>query len=253
MQDQPNPMRPIKRRRLNISSPDGFITDRSSKPTPKTTAPRFLNAFVNPTEEVSTNTRPKDKGKEMDILTYSKDRFLPFTRTDDSGPSKPRSSTVKEGQLVAMKDIQKALMLEGSKSGAALKPAPPPPRPPSAAPFKPLSTGTPMKQPAPPLLPTTAKTPQKALKPLQPPTLATPRKASDKDMRKISTTILGRLNDLSSENGTDELASILLRDQHPEMATGDSNVDLHAYRGLDLSPEKKSKGNSGKFIRYVLV
>lgn len=112
---------------------------------------------------------------------------------------------------------------------------------------------TPLKQIVAPSFPNpNPKTPSKHLQPIQPPAIPpAPLKSSitgPADLRSISRAGFGLLNDLSSGNA-EELAGILLRDQRPEIYAHESHPNDSVHRGLDLSPEKKGKGNNPKYLR----
>lgn len=100
-----------------------------------------------------------------------------------------------------------------------------------------LPPKTPLKQIIPPSFPLPNNTVNTKL--LYPPSiqLKTPL-----NLKTISTTSLGILN---SSNGGEDLAAFLLphRDQ--------SSTVSPTSRGVDISPEKKGKGNNPKFIRYI--
>jgi hypothetical protein len=115
------------------------------------------------------------------------------------------------------------------------------------------ATTTPLKQIVAPSFPNpNPKTPSKHLQPIQPPVIppAPPKPfiTGPTDLRSISRAGFGLLNDLSSGNA-EELAGILLRDQRPEIYAHEGHPDDSVHRGLDLSPEKKGKGNNPKYLR----
>ncbi|KAF9529034.1 hypothetical protein CPB83DRAFT_853101 [Crepidotus variabilis] len=104
-----------------------------------------------------------------------------------------------------------------------------------------------------PLLASASKV-QKAVKPVQPPTFETPKKSTEpQDLLTISTTKLGRLNHLSSENGGEELAAMLLRESVPVIHKPSDGTDNSQIRGLEMSPEKKFKGDTQKLVRGGLA
>jgi len=114
-------------------------------------------------------------------------------------------------------------------------------------------TATPLKQIVAPSFPNSnLKTPSKALQPIQQPNIApAPSKNTvpgAKDLRSISRAGFGLLNDLSSGNA-EELVGILLKDQHPEIQANEGHSNHTLHHGLELSPEKKGKGNKPKFLR----
>ncbi|KAJ7091971.1 hypothetical protein B0H15DRAFT_799719 [Mycena belliarum] len=107
--------------------------------------------------------------------------------------------------------------------------------------------------PAPSALVASSSKPTTPLKPLAPPPLA-PTKAvpSDRALRTISTTLIARANDLFTDNGVSELASILLHDQHPDIQYRSTPEDVDERRGIMMSPEKRTKGKE-KFARDGLA
>ena len=232
--------RPVKRRRVEVPCPDGFISDSRLQ---KFTVPKFSSAF-----DGDCTQDPGSKGKNTDFQTASKHLgSIPVNVKPVSEGTSRRPS--KKLQLVPIHDVHKSIMIETplqKKNMAQLRPAPPPQ-------MTSHSSTVPLKQVS---LPSFAvqsgpKVPLKAHKPLPPPTLSTSRKmADDKDMRTISTTLIGRLTALSSENGGEDLAAILLRDQHPDIPAAETCHADDASRGLQMSPEKKGKGNALKYIRF---
>ncbi|KDR74105.1 hypothetical protein GALMADRAFT_141840 [Galerina marginata CBS 339.88] len=145
------------------------------------------------------------------------------------------------------------------KAGPQLRPAPPPPiiTSSSSASSTKSTAHSNLKQIVPPAFLTkpSSKTNPKPFQPLQHPVpICTTSKK--RNMQAMSTTSLGLglFDDLSStQNGPEELAGILLRDQHPEISisTREPNEDI-AQRGLEMSPDKKGKGKS-KFVRGGLA
>jgi hypothetical protein len=78
-----------------------------------------------------------------------------------------------------------------------------------------------------------------------------------KPLRTIFTTHIALVNDLSTESGKAELASILLHDQHPEIL---AHTEISEDRdwNLGVSPQKmgrssKGKGKEPKFVRYDIA
>jgi len=121
----------------------------------------------------------------------------------------------------------------------------PPPHPVVASSSRAVTT--PLQPIVPPSFPNpNLKSSSKHLQAIQQPVIPpAPPKTSVTDLRAISGAGFGLLNDLSTE----ELAGILLRDQRPEIYAHEGTLDHSVHRGLDLSPEKKGKGNNSKFLR----
>jgi len=76
-------------------------------------------------------------------------------------------------------------------------------------------------------------------------------------MRTISTTHIALTNDLSTENGKAELASMFLHDQHPEILAHAEDDEVGSLN-LGPSPQKmgrssKGKGKEAKFVRNGLA
>ena len=110
--------------------------------------------------------------------------------------------------------------------------------------------------PPPPIRPPeTPSKPHRALNSLgPPPALPHPFPTPAKSMRTISTTHIAFTNDLSTENGKAELASMLLHDQHPEILAHAEDDEI-GNLNLGVSPQKmgrssKGKGKEPKFVRY---
>ena len=223
--------RPVKRRRVEVPCPDGFISDSRLQ---KLTVPKFSSAF----------DEDRSKGKIADFQTASKHseaRTPVKVKSVTEGTSRrPPSSSWNPHKFILLETpLQK-------KNVAQLRPAPPPPQ----------MTSVPLKQVSLPAFAVQSgpKVPLKAHNPLPPPApaLPTPRKMADaKDLRTISTTAIGRLTALSSENGGEDLAAILLRDQHLDIPAVENRHADDASRGLQMSPEKKGKKNTPKYIRFL--
>ncbi|KAJ3502973.1 hypothetical protein NLJ89_g8641 [Agrocybe chaxingu] len=244
----PHDARPTKRRRIQMpSDADGF-TNALPKPAYRAPVRPFTSAFDNG-NTAPVVEKPRSKGassKPLSKPVIQKRIMAPVPSSGvDESPSKPK--TCEGSSLRSAQELHKSLFLD--------KPihAKPPSecRRPLSAPRLPLNppsrdeTPEPaaLKQIVPPSFLTT-KTPSKPLKPLQQPAVPTPHKpASTKELRTISKTGLGQLN-LASQSATEELASILLLDQHPELCLPEPSHEAIAQRGLEMSPEKKGKSTS---------
>ena len=255
--------RPVKRRRVEMDSPEGFLETPNLPPkvVHKPVVPSFSSAFGDEVLNVPQRKEPppnntlvkKPKNyrlqKVLDAASL-KENIGGDVNVADISNRKPR-------KVISVKDVRNEFSREALAKSVLLpqlrltRPAPPLPPVANASTSK-----VPLKQIVAPELP--PKPPSKVLLPIQPPTniignLSRNSAPPRTDMRTISTTGLGRFIDLSSENGADELASILLRDQHPELHTDAWGADSCTQHGLELSPEKKGKGNAFKFIKYVFI
>ncbi|KAF8961592.1 hypothetical protein BDZ97DRAFT_1828044 [Flammula alnicola] len=240
--------RPIKRRRMEMPTPDGFTSNTPPKPVYKASVPRFSSAFND--NDNTPAKRPREVPETPVAMKDSSRRV----EANVSLIHKPRET--REKLLVSVQEMHKDFSRETSTKQKVTLQLRPPPRPPLPPVVASASNSTPLRQIVKPKF-SSAKPTSKGLQPLQPPPNLMPTTRSNlatgKDMRTISTTGLGLLNDLSHDKRTEELASILLRDQHPEIHAHESAADSIMRRGLELSPEKKGKGNSAKFIRGGLA
>lgn len=250
--------RPAKRRRVEMTGPEGFLESAGAPPKPahKPTVPPFKSAFG----DVEIAVKPKYKAKEVAPVKHFMKKPLSRRMPQDASTSRDAieastsrrvdaETASKPPKIVSVHDIHKEFAIDAlSKSKPQLHPAPPPPvLVDTSAPKAPL------RQIAAPVF--QAKPPSKALQPIQPPAnpiLPTSRHhlQAGKDLRTLSTTGLGMLTDLS-ENSAEDLASILLRDQNKELYA--HTRDDATRRGLELSPEKKGRDGVGKFVRCVCL
>ncbi|KJA15156.1 hypothetical protein HYPSUDRAFT_208139 [Hypholoma sublateritium FD-334 SS-4] len=256
-------LRPVKRRRVEMATPDGFLETPNLPPKAvhKPVVPKFSSAFGDAAYNVPQRKEhyPSNALVKKPLSSRFQEVFDPATLKENIGghANAADSSNRKPRKVVSVKDVRDEFLRE-----ASVKPNPLPQlRLPLCAPPLPLVTTTStskvaLKRIIAPELP--IKPPSKVLLPIQPPANIVAHTSRNnaplgKDLRTISTTGLGRFTDLSSENGADELASILLRDQHPELHTDAKVADTYTQRGLELSPEKKGKGNAPKFVKGGLA
>lgn len=235
----------LKRRRI-LKEPDGFTgsTSRASKvhvpflafgdksapasvPKPEKviSRPRYNLSFV-ATEQAQTTPVSKSKPLSKPVSIANLKRLEVPTAVlksaSDFRPLKPPIFIVESQSNTST-----------TPSLQRLPPPPPPPLQPPETPWKPHQNLT---SHGPPPLPS---------KPVATPT---------KSMRTISTTHIARTNDLSTESGKAELASIFLHDQHPEILDhAEDNEDGNL--NLGFSPQKmgrssKGKGKEPKLVRY---
>ena len=264
MDSNPHEMRPLKRRRMEMAPPDGFTTTATTvrKPVYKPVVPQFSSAF-NGDRASNLTFKPSSSSKEGtdNLKEY---RPVPSKSSIVEGadkvkerkvlhalPSKPDTRTFtprtpKEWPSTFLPALHGSLISSQLKIDAPILQLRPPPKPP-------ITTSAPLKPavPPPPLL--ANKQFSKDLKSLQPPIVAPPSNPAidGKSLRTISNTLVALATDLSTDSGVAELASIFLRDQHPDITLPNSHPDYHDGRGLGLSPEK-SKGKSSKLVRYAL-
>lgn len=101
--------------------------------------------------------------------------------------------------------------------------------------------------------PVTPSKPTVSLNTILPPRLPTP--AAREQMHPISKTTIARATDLTTDQGTAELASIFLRDQHPDISNQAKDPDDVNGFWMGVSPEKGARNTKGKgkekFIRCV--
>lgn len=121
----------------------------------------------------------------------------------------------------------------------------------STAQSTPGASSRPLRNPLynPPTIPRRDQTPLRELKPLPPPPVLAKRKPDPaKPMVSILKTSVARATDIHTEAGTAELLAIYLQTH----GTGYVDpVEREMTRGLEQSPEKRSKARKPKYIRYV--
>jgi hypothetical protein len=228
-----------KRRRI-MEGPDGFTKVCTPKPS-KVHVPRFDPAF-DEAETVITDQPPpsvsKPSLKPPKLVPKTVSLSKPVSKVNLKQLEAPTARFVKpEKHPVELRPLKPPISLVESQGNTSttLQRLPPPP---------------PMR------LPETPAKPHQILKSLgHPPLPSKPSAATPaKSMRTISTTHIALTNDLSTETGKAELASIFLHDQHPEIlarAEDDEDGNLN----LGVSPQKmgrasKGKGKEPKFVRY---
>ena len=222
MDSNPLETRPLKRRRMEMAPPDGFTPATTArKPVYKPVVPQFSSAFKPSSSDKKSTDKVKERWPVPSIV---------------EGADK-----LKERRSIHLKIDAPILQLR------------PPPKPPVPSYHTPITTSVPLKPAVPPLPLLANKHSSKDLKSLQPPPVPLPSNPviDGKNLRTISKTRVALATDLSTDSGVAELASIFLRDQHPDITLQHSQ-DNRDGRGLGLSPEKKGKGKSSKFVRYVL-
>ena len=280
MDSIPHETRPLKRRRMEMASPDGFTTTAKTacKPVYKPVVPQFLSAFNRDRASDLTSTfKPSPSSKEStdnlkghrpvlsrsSIIIEGADKLKERRSVQVSHalvPSKPDTRTFtqrtpKEWSSTFLPALHGSLTSSQPKIDASILQLRPPPKPPIVPSYHtPNPTGALLKPavPPPPLL---ANKPFfKDLKSLQPPVVPPPSNPAidGKSFRTISKTRVALATDLSTDSGVAELASIFLHDQHLDITLPSPHPDDHVGRGLGLSPEKKSKGKGSKLIRYAL-
>ncbi|KAF9472830.1 hypothetical protein BDN70DRAFT_434468 [Pholiota conissans] len=242
--------RPNKRRRVdNMTAPEGFQESGNPKPVHKPSVPQFQSAFGN----IDTAPQPKSKSKDTTRTKPAAKKPLSHTGLQDTSISRdamkastsrrvdtPPLAVQKPLKITSAQDLRKEFVLNiPQKPKPQLRHAPrPPPLMETNVP-KPL-----LHQIVAPSFPA-PKPSSKVLQPLHPPThvISTSRNnlQPSKDLRTIS----------SAEYGAEDLASILLRDQSKGLYAH-AGDDI-TRRGLELSPERKNKDGTGKFIRGGLA
>lgn len=252
-------MRPVKRRRVEMDTPEGFLETPNLPPKAvhKPTVPSFSSAFGDDVHNVPQRKEPPPNNAlvKKPASYRFQEVFDPATLKENvgGGVNAADTSSRKPRKIVSVKDVRDEFSREALAKPISLPQLRPARYPPLLPPAANASTSkVPLKRIIAPELP--LKPPSKVLLPIQPPANIVTNASRNsvppgKDMRMISTTGFGRFIDLSSENGADELASILLRDQHPQLHADARDADNYTQRGLELSPEKKGKGNASKFVK----
>ena len=233
---------PTKRPRI-IQAPDGFTV---SPLLSKVHVPRFSPAFQDKPASVQKPgkviTRPQfnlpadSKSKSLSVpkpafkaAQGSKRAPKTISLTKPASKGNLKQLEVPTAQLLVNSESQ------GNTSTTSLYPLPPPPT----------------------RLPETPSKSRQVLTALgPPPVLPKPVVTPAKSMRTISTTNIALTNDLSTESGKTELASIFLHDQHPEILAHAEDDEV-GNLNLGISPQKMGrssnrKGKEPKFVRYVI-
>ncbi|KAF9070882.1 hypothetical protein BDP27DRAFT_572570 [Rhodocollybia butyracea] len=279
----------LKRKRVDsggLLGPDGFVTAKPSK-SGRTSAPSFQSAFSTakkkPDTKIASATRLpiSDFATLKPVAPHKPALPKPAPRSDFILDSQFPAERVTDGSNLAptipAKPAYRANILSHSIHG--MKPLPKPfPRPvlssaenpsvssESSSSSKPSSK---LKAPILPVLqdPSSIKTPAKSLlKSIAPPRISPwrpvighkvlpaqlqlqPSTPPSKPLRTIATTRVARATDISTENGTAELASIFLQDP----ADSETADITEIKSGLDVSPQKGNSGRGLKFLRNGLA
>ncbi|KAF9468242.1 hypothetical protein BDZ94DRAFT_1304524 [Collybia nuda] len=235
------------RKRQRMAGPEGF-----SKPltTPvKVNTPTFVSGFGTSTMEP--NSRPLSASKTAKPLSTS--RVPPAFESFLESSSKPKSVVAKK-PVVRLKPPSLPDLKIRTRPNYGLHNEPKSLRrriqPPSLAPVNPegINTNiTPMRKVTLPFFgqpPVTPSKPTMKLNAIAPPRLPTP--TARESMLPISKTTIARATDLTTDQGTAELASIFLRDQHPDIFNPAHHPDDMNGFWMGMSPEKEGKNTKGK-------
>jgi hypothetical protein len=251
-----------------MEGPDGFTGVGTPMPS-RVHVPRFVPAFEEQRMPKSTS-KPTSANKTERVISRPQ-YTLPCTVSEHRTPlsksnlKKPVSKMVPKTLSLAkplskanLKQLETptAAFVKSENSSVDLCPR----KPPISSVESPSNASTSssllrLQPPLPMRPPETPSKPHHTLKSLGLPPL--PSKLSTtsvKSMRTISTTHIARRNDLSTDSGKAELASIFLHDQHPEILTR-AEDDEDGNFSLGVSPQKmgrtsKGKGKEPKFVRY---
>jgi len=249
--------RPAKRPR-----PDGF-----EKPKITYKPPETINTFASASKATVFPSKPtpndskKSVVKTGHVTQLPQNQFVGCVVTKESKPRLPnrqlkpvslghrppvtensekeRSITLKHKPPV-LAHVEAKPPAKASTSILTLQPAI---MPPSTSPEKPISVRKPPLMPVP--------FPKKFMAPLKPlalaPPVLPPEPASpQKTMKTILTTSVAQAIDPTKEGTGAELLALFLQ-QHEHDFT--SSIDRELYRGIMLSPDKRSRGKHPKFIR----
>ena len=271
MDSNPHETRPLKRRRVEMAPPDGFTATPTPKPVYKPVVPQFSSAFNEDYASVASTFKPSSSDKESTdnlgrrrpvpsnpFIIQGSDKLKESNQVLHAlASSKPgtRLCTSKERPSTFLPTLHGSLIPSQLKTDAPNLQLRPPPKPPIMPSYHtPITTSVLLKPAVPPLPLLANKHSSKDLKSLQPPPVPLPSNpvTEGKNFRTISKTRVALATDLSTDTGVAELASIFLHDQHPDITLPNSHPDKHDGRGLGLSPERKGKGKSSKFVRCVL-
>jgi hypothetical protein len=268
---------PAQKRRRIMESPDGFTKSKAvGTPKPNVAVPPFVSAFEGQEQAVhKTSSKPASAAKVEKVISRPRydlplatEQPAPNIPVSSSKPlsvskptpalkpvsvSKPFPNTVSLSKPVSKANLRHLEVPTGKfvnseKSALELRPLklPIPLTDTSTMPsWQPLPRPPPMRPPEPPTKPNHT-----------PKSLGLPPLPS-KPLRTIFTTHIALVNDLSTESGKAELASILLHDQHPEIL---AHTEISEDRdwNLGVSPQKmgrssKGKGKEPKFVRYDIA
>lgn len=247
--------RPTKRPR-----PDGFEKPKFTYKPPET-----INTFASASNAFPSKPIPNDSKKSTfktgHVTQLPQNQFVGCVVTKESKPRVPnrqlkpvslghrlpipenggkeRSITLKHKPPV-LAHVEAKPPAKASTSILSLQPAI---MPPSTTPEKPKSVRKP------PLIP--VPFPKKSVVPLKSLALASPVLPQEsappqKTMKTILTTNVAQAIDPTKEGTGAELLALFLQ-QHEHDFT--SSIDQELYRGIMLSPDKRSRGKHSKFIR----
>ncbi|KAF8642958.1 hypothetical protein AX16_009298 [Volvariella volvacea WC 439] len=242
--------RPRKKPRL-FGPPAGFTT--TPKAVVKTSAPRFTSGFENGQQPVtpskenmnhspsSTSRKPTSRAHmKLPVDLLAGDAVIP--KAPKNRP--PVMQISKDAKDVSIRNTDSHEDRPIAKRPLAQLPPLP------ALPI-PSRVFTPLKPLAPP--PHAEGKPQPVLKLHTPPPPPLPPSATPaRSLKTISNTAIARATDLSAEGGAAEIASIFLKDVLLPTAPS-TPTRRHKLRGLELSPEKREKGDKSKFMRGKLA
>lgn len=241
--------RPTKRPR-----PDGFEKPRSAYKPPET-----INTFI------STSAKPTSRDSKKPALKTTRVE-LPQNQFGNVVPeeSKPRVSSRRlntaalgHRSLQVGSDEKERVALKHLKSPVLAHVVPVEDKPPAKASTSIMSLQPMMPPPTTPEKPKSVRKPppfpKKSVVPLKPLALAPPALPQlpvppQKTMKTILTTSVAQAIDPTKEGTGAELLALFLQ-QHGHDFT--SSVDRDLYRGIMLSPDKRSRGKHTKFIRQV--
>ncbi|KAJ6629463.1 hypothetical protein B0H10DRAFT_2428415 [Mycena sp. CBHHK59/15] len=202
-----------------MAPPDGFSKPRT-KPTLKAPVPKFSSGFA--PSPIKHQSRPSRVRVE--------DRSSRIVKSD------VRNVAVKPKPVMRALKPPIPLYDSAPKSAVPVQRLPPLPIPHPSTPARRSPALYHLPPPPPPSVSIASSSKSTALKPLVAP--PRPDSATDRTLRTISTTLIARATDLFTDNGTSELASIFLHDQHPNIQFPSTPEKFEEYRGIMVSPGK---------------
>lgn len=248
---------PARKRSRVMKEADGFTKEGSSKAS-KVHVPLFATAFEGQQVGKSTATpsaKPTSVPKTERVIVrpeYDTSSFASERTPQKTSVSSSNLIPVFKGAPLKKVSLSKPISKANVKQLEV-------PKAPAFVTEQHLSDSRPRKRlPSPPAVRAT-ETPSRlhhTILSLRPPLVhSTPPTTPPKPMRTILTTQIALTNDLSTESGKAELASIFLHDQHPEISAEAENSEEVSLINLGVSPQKmgrtsKGKGKEPKFIRY---
>lgn len=253
--------RPAKRPR-----PDGF-----EKPKITYKPPETINTFASASKVTGFPSKPipndskKSVVKTGHVTQLPQNQFVGCVVTKESKPRlpnrplKPVSLGHHRPPVTENSETERSIALKHKPPVLAQVEAKPPEKastsilsmqpvimPPSTSPEKPISIRKPPLMPVP--------FPKRSMTPLKPLALALPVPQEpappQKTMKTILTTSVAQAIDPTKEGTGAELLALFLQ-QHEHDFT--SSIDQELYRGIMLSPDKRSRGKHPKFIRGGLA